>query len=101
MDRFKIIAALCVVPFQMPVPTVSEAISKNIVEGASLPWEVATSYKQEICKIHTERLSTETSRWMDSLFDSGTPLARKIVDDGHNTINDLSDAELKMLSEGD
>lgn len=115
----------------MPVPAVSEAISKNIVDGASLPWEVATPYKlQEICKTHTESAphqpkmansifvmamnqakynslspelkkvidqnsGLETSRWAGSIFDNGTPPARKIAVDRHNTINVLSDTEYR------
>jgi TRAP-type C4-dicarboxylate transport system substrate-binding protein len=51
----KTLAALGAVPVQMPAPAVPEAISKAVVDGASIPWEVTTSLKlQEICKTHTE-----------------------------------------------
>ncbi len=51
----KALAALGAIPVQMPAPAVPEAISKNVVDGASLPWEVMTALKmQEICKTHTE-----------------------------------------------
>jgi TRAP-type C4-dicarboxylate transport system substrate-binding protein len=51
----KSMAALGIVPVQMPANAVSEAVSKNVVDGTSLPWEAATSFKiQEICKTHTE-----------------------------------------------
>ncbi len=51
----KTLAMLGAAPVQMPVPAVPEAISKAVVDGASLPWEVMTSLKlQEICKTHTE-----------------------------------------------
>lgn len=51
----KTLAALGAIPVQMPAPGVPEAISKGVVDGASLPWDVLTSLKlQEICKTHTE-----------------------------------------------
>jgi TRAP-type C4-dicarboxylate transport system substrate-binding protein len=51
----KALAALGAIPVQMPAPAVPEAVAKNVVDGASLPWEVMTSLKmQEICKSHTE-----------------------------------------------
>lgn len=50
----KALTALGAVPVQMPAPAVPESISKNVVDGASLPWEVMTALKmQEICKTHT------------------------------------------------
>jgi TRAP-type C4-dicarboxylate transport system substrate-binding protein len=50
----KTLAALGAVPVQMPAPAVPEAISKAVVDGASIPWEVTTAFKlQEICKTHT------------------------------------------------
>jgi TRAP-type C4-dicarboxylate transport system substrate-binding protein len=49
------LAALGAVPVQMPAPAVPESISKSVVDGASIPWEVTTSLKlQEICKTTTE-----------------------------------------------
>ncbi|MBI2355062.1 MAG: TRAP transporter substrate-binding protein [Deltaproteobacteria bacterium] len=51
----KALAALGAVPVQMPAPAVPESIAKNVVDGASLPWEAMTGLKmQEICKSHTE-----------------------------------------------
>jgi TRAP-type C4-dicarboxylate transport system substrate-binding protein len=39
----------------MPAPSVPEAVAKNVVDGATLPWEAMTGLKmQEICKSHTE-----------------------------------------------
>ncbi len=49
------LAALGAVPVQMPAPSVPESISKGVVDGASITWEVSTALKlQEICKTHTE-----------------------------------------------
>jgi TRAP-type C4-dicarboxylate transport system substrate-binding protein len=51
----KTLAALGAMPVQMPAPAVPESISKGVVDGASIPWEVTTALKlQEICKTHTE-----------------------------------------------
>lgn len=51
----KALAALGAVPVQMPAPAVPESISKAVVDGAMIPWEVTTSLKlQEICKSSTE-----------------------------------------------
>src|SRR5512138_2830521 len=39
----------------MPAPAVPESISKSVVDGAGIAWEVSTSLKlQEICKSATE-----------------------------------------------
>jgi len=51
----KTLAALGAVPVQMPVTAVPEAISKGVVEGVSIPWDITTAFKlHEICKTHTE-----------------------------------------------
>ena len=51
----KTLAALGAIPVRMPMPQVPEAISKGVVDGASLPWEITTAMKlQEICKTATE-----------------------------------------------
>ncbi|MFA4969836.1 MAG: TRAP transporter substrate-binding protein [Sulfuritalea sp.] len=51
----KMIEALGMIPVQMPAPAVSEAISKGVVDGANIPWEVVTPFKlQEITKFHVE-----------------------------------------------
>jgi TRAP-type transport system periplasmic protein len=51
----KVLTALGAVPVQMPVPQVPEAMSKGVVDGASLPWEIVPALKvDEIAKSHTE-----------------------------------------------
>lgn len=51
----KVLSALGAVPVQMPAPQVPESVSKGVVDGAMLPWEVMTPLKmQEITKFHTE-----------------------------------------------
>ena len=51
----KTLAALGATPVQMPIPAVPESISKAVIDGASLPWEVTPSLKlNEVCKTSTE-----------------------------------------------
>jgi TRAP-type C4-dicarboxylate transport system substrate-binding protein len=51
----RMLAALGATPIQMPAPQVQEAISKGVVDGASLPWEVVPGIKvHEVTKFHTE-----------------------------------------------
>jgi TRAP-type C4-dicarboxylate transport system substrate-binding protein len=51
----KMIAALGATPVGMPVPQVSEALSKGVIDGALLPWEVVPAVKvHELVKFHTE-----------------------------------------------
>ncbi len=51
----KTLAALGATPVQMPIPAVPESISKAVIDGASLPWEVTPSLKlNEVCKASTE-----------------------------------------------
>ena len=53
-------------PVGMPVPAVTEALSKGVIDGATVPWEVAPSIKlPELVKNHTsfagkEGLFTQT-----------------------------------------
>jgi len=40
---------------QMPVPAVTEALSKGVIDGAMIPWEVAPAVKlQEVTKYHLD-----------------------------------------------
>jgi len=42
-------------PIGMPVPAVSEAISKCVIDGTTIPWEVTTALKvPELVENHTE-----------------------------------------------
>jgi len=51
----KMLAAVGASPVGMPLPQISESISKGVIEGAMLPWEVITSIKlQELVKFHSE-----------------------------------------------
>ncbi|OIQ28407.1 MAG: C4-dicarboxylate ABC transporter [Alphaproteobacteria bacterium MedPE-SWcel] len=42
-------------PVGMPVPAISEALSKGVIDGTTIPWEVTTSLKvPELVENHTE-----------------------------------------------
>jgi TRAP-type transport system periplasmic protein len=51
----KFIALLGATPVSMPVPQVGDALSKGVIDGAVVPYEVVPSVKiQELVKYHTE-----------------------------------------------
>lgn len=51
----KFLAALGATPVGMPVPQVSEALSKAVIDGAMLPWEVVPAVKaHELVRFHSE-----------------------------------------------
>jgi TRAP-type C4-dicarboxylate transport system substrate-binding protein len=51
----KMLAAFGATPVGMPVPQVPEALSKGVIDGAALPWEVVPAVKvQELVKFHSE-----------------------------------------------
>lgn len=85
----KLLAALGATPVAMPVPQVSEALSKSVIDGALVPYEVVPSVKiQELVKFHSETDPAEpaiyTSTFVFALnkakYDSLTPELKKIID---------------------
>ncbi|MBK9114190.1 MAG: TRAP transporter substrate-binding protein [Betaproteobacteria bacterium] len=51
----KFLTAIGAVPVQMPVPQVTESLSKGVIDGAMVPWEVAPALKlQEVTKYHVD-----------------------------------------------
>ena len=51
----KLLAALGATPVSMPVPALADALSKGVVDGAVIPWEVAPSIKvHEVVRFHSE-----------------------------------------------
>ena len=85
----KALAALGALPVQMPAPAVPEAIGKNVVDGATLPWEVTTAFKlQEICKTHTEPGPTHAGisntimvfAMNQARYNSLSPELKKVID---------------------
>jgi TRAP-type C4-dicarboxylate transport system substrate-binding protein len=51
----RMLAAFGATPVSMPLPGVTDAVSKGVVDGYVLPWEVIPSIKaHEVVKFHTE-----------------------------------------------
>ncbi|MFO1310719.1 MAG: TRAP transporter substrate-binding protein [Burkholderiales bacterium] len=76
-------------PVAMPVPQVSEAVSKGVIDGAVVPYEVVPSVKlQEITKFHSETDPSEnafyTSTFMFVMnkdkYDKLPPDLKKVID---------------------
>ena len=83
------VAALGAIPIQMPIPSVPEALSKGVMDGASLPWEVTTTLKlQEICKTHTETAPNHAKHantifafaMNQAKYNSLSPELKKVID---------------------
>jgi TRAP-type transport system periplasmic protein len=60
----KMLATLGATPVSMPVPAVSEALSKGVIDGAVIPYEVAPGLKVHELTNHT----AETDRSYQSLY---------------------------------
>jgi len=76
-------------PVGMPVPAVTEALSKGVIDGTTIPWEVAPSLKiTELLKNHTtfagkEGLYTQTFAFSMNrqTYDRLPPELKKVIDD--------------------
>ena len=54
----RLVSALGATPVPMPAPQIPESLSKGVVDGTVLPWEVVPALKlHEIVKFHTETAS--------------------------------------------
>ncbi|QUE75099.1 TRAP transporter substrate-binding protein [Stutzerimonas stutzeri] len=86
----KTIGLLGATPVAMPVPQVPEALSKGVVDGAVLPWDVVPALKlHELVKYHTETAP-------------GTPALMHtalIVAMNKDTYNNLPDDLKKIIDE--
>lgn len=85
----KLLAALGATPVAMPVPAVSEALSKSVIDGALVPYEVVPSVKiQELVKFHSDLDPAEhaiyTSTFVFAMnkakYDSLSPELKKVID---------------------
>lgn len=51
----KMVSALGATPVPMPLPQAAEALSKGVIDGALIPWEVMPTLKfEEVTRYHTE-----------------------------------------------
>jgi TRAP-type C4-dicarboxylate transport system substrate-binding protein len=64
----KFLTAIGAVPVQMPVPQVTESLSKGVIDGAMVPWEVAPALKlQEVTKYHLDNAAS-SNKMSNSIF---------------------------------
>jgi TRAP-type transport system periplasmic protein len=85
----RFLTAIGAVPVQMPVPQVTESLSKGVIDGAMVPWEVAPALKlQEVTKYHVDS-AAGSNRMSNSIFviamnqakyDSLPPDLKKVID---------------------
>lgn len=85
----KMLAAFGATPVGMPVPQVPEALSKGVIDGAVIPYEVVPSLKvQELVKFHSEvdpsQPAVYTSVFIFAMnkakYDSLPPEMKKVID---------------------
>ncbi len=83
----RLVSALGGTPVSMPVPQVPESLSKGVIDGTVLPWEVIPSLKiQEIAKFHTETEGAfiTTSAFVFAMnpakYESLPPDLKKVID---------------------
>jgi len=85
----RMIEALGAAPVQMPLPQAAEALSKGVIDGAIIPWEVVPAMKfEEVTKFHTEMPagSAQISNTVfvfamnQAKYDSLPPELKKVID---------------------
>ncbi|BDU53511.1 TRAP transporter substrate-binding protein [Limnohabitans sp. INBF002] len=85
----KFLGLLGATPVPMPVPQVGDALSKGVIDGAALPYEVMPAMKiQELVKFHSETDPAEpafyTSTFIFAMnqakYDSLSPELKKVID---------------------
>jgi len=85
----KMVAALGATPVPMPLPQAAEALSKGVIDGAMIPWEVIPTMKfEEITKFHTEGAPGEAQlsntafvfAMNQAKYDSLPPELKKVID---------------------
>jgi TRAP-type transport system periplasmic protein len=104
----KMLAAFGATPVGMPVPQVSEALSKGVIDGAVIPYEVVPAVKvQELVKYHSEtdpsQQAVYTSVFIFAMnkvkYDSLPPDLKKVID--ANSGAETSAWIGKVFGEGD
>ena len=85
----KLLAALGATPVAMPVPAVSEALAKSVIDGALVPYEVVPAVKiQELVKFHSETDPAEPAIYTAAFifamnkakYESLPPDLKKVID---------------------
>ena len=94
-------------PVGMPVPAVTEALSKGVIDGTTVPWEVAPSIKiTELVKNHTsfagkDGLFTQTFAFVmnRAAYDKLPADLKKVID--NNSGIELAASFGRAMDEGD
>lgn len=85
----KMLAALGATPVPMPLPQAAEALSKGVIDGVMIPWEVVPAVKfDEVTKFHTEAAPGEPQMsntvflfgMNPAKYDALPPELKKIID---------------------
>ncbi len=104
----KLIAAMGATPVGMPVPQVPEALSRGVIDGAVIPWEVVPAVRvQELTRFHTETdprfpalyTSTFIFAMNAARYQSLPPELKKVID--ANSGAELSAWAGKVFQEAD
>jgi TRAP-type C4-dicarboxylate transport system substrate-binding protein len=85
-------------PVGMPVPAVTEALSRGVIDGAVVPWEVAPSVKiEELVTHHTEFAEGEALYTATFVLAMNKARYDALPDDLKKVIDDNSGRELSGL----
>ena len=85
-------------PVGMPVPAVTEALSRGVIDGAVIPWEVAPSVKvEELVRHHTEFAGGEALYTATFVLAMNKARYESLPDDLRKVIDDNSGREVSAL----
>src|SRR5690606_3660590 len=85
-------------PVGMPVPAVTEALSRGVIDGAVIPWEVAPSVKvEELVSHHTEFAGGEALYTATFVLAMNKARYESLPEDLKKVIDDNSGRELSGL----
>lgn len=85
-------------PIGMPVPAVTEALSRGVIDGAVIPWEVAPSVKvEELVSHHTEFAGSEALYTATNVLVMNKARYESLPDDLRQIIDDNSGREVSAL----
>jgi TRAP-type C4-dicarboxylate transport system substrate-binding protein len=94
-------------PVGMPVPAVTEALSKGVIDGTTIPWEVTPALKvTELVKNHTTFAGKQGLYTQTFAFSMNRAAYNKLPDDLKKVIDNNSGVETaamfgKAMDEGD
>ena len=85
----KLLGALGATPVGMPLPAITDALSKGTISGCVIPWEVVPAVKvHELTKFHTEFPANSTALYTTTFvmamnkakYESLSPDLKKVID---------------------